>query len=87
MTYAFADRVVSDLPLKISQTSLKPNPQFLTQLHQIAATPDGKHVYLVFFDSPYHPPLYTRTKHAIVAFPMAEKHLFRGGEASVIAAH
>jgi hypothetical protein len=87
MTYAFADRVVADLPLKISQTSLKPNPQFLTQLHQIADTPDGKPIYLVFFDSPYHPPFYTTAKDAVVAFPTAEKHLFRGGEVFVIAAH
>jgi hypothetical protein len=87
MTYAFADRVVADLPLKISQTSLKPNPQFLTQLHQIADTPDGKPIYLVFFDSPYHPPFYTTAKDAVVAFPTAEKHHFRGGEVFVIAAH
>jgi len=87
MTYAFADRVVSDLPLKISQTSLKPNPQFLAQLHQIAASQDGNPTYLVFFDSPFHPPFYTTEKDAIVAFPMAQKHRFRGGEVFVIAAH
>jgi hypothetical protein len=87
MTYAFADRVVSDLPQKISQTSLKPNPQFLTQLREIVATADGNATYLVFFDSPYHPPFYTTAKDAIVAFPMAEKHTFRGGEVFVIAAH
>jgi hypothetical protein len=86
MTYAFADRVVSELPQKISQTSLKPNPRFLTQLQQIVATADGNPTYLVFFDSPYHPPFYTTVKDAIVAFPMAEKHLFRGGEVFVIAA-
>lgn len=85
MTYAFADRVVADLPLKISQTSLKPNPEFLTQLRQIAVT-DGKPTYLVFFDSPFHPPFYTTVIDAIVAFPTAEKHRFRGGEVFVIAA-
>jgi len=87
MTYAFADRVVSDLPQKISPTSLKTNPQFLTQLHQIVATADGNPTYLVFFDSPYHPPFYTTVKDAIVAFPKAEQHRFRGGEVFVIAAH
>jgi len=87
MTYAFADRVVSNLPQKISQTSLKPNSRFLAQLHQIADTPDGKPIYLVFFDSPYHPPFYTTAKDAVVAFPMAERHFFRGGEVFVIAAH
>jgi hypothetical protein len=86
MTYAFADRVVSDLPQKISQTSLKPNPDFLTQLHQIAGAPDGHPTYLVFFDSPYHPPFYTTVKDAIVAFPMAEKRIVRGGEVFVIMA-
>lgn len=87
MTYAFADRVVSDLPQEMSQTSLKPNPRFLTQLREIVSTADGNPTYLVFFDSPYPPPFYTTAKDAIVAFPMAEKHIFRGGEVSVIAAH
>jgi 4-amino-4-deoxy-L-arabinose transferase-like glycosyltransferase len=85
--YAFAGRVVSGLPRKMSETSFKPNPNFEVELRRIAVGTEANPAYLVFFDSPFHPPFYTTAIDAKVTFPTAERRSLRGGQIIVIAGH
>jgi len=83
--YAFAGRVVSGLPRKMSETSLKPNPNFEAELRRIAVGTEASPAYLVFFDSPFHPPFYTTVIDAKWTFPTAERRSLAGGQIIVIA--
>lgn len=83
--YAFAGRVVSGLPRKMSETSLKPNPNFEAELRRIAVGTETSPAYLVFFDSPFHPPFYTTVIDAKWTFPTAERRSLAGGQIIVVA--
>jgi 4-amino-4-deoxy-L-arabinose transferase-like glycosyltransferase len=87
LIYAFAGRVVSGLPRKMSETSFKPNPNFENELRRIAVGTETNPAYLVFFDSPFHPPFYTTVIDAKWNFPTAERRSLRGGQIIVIAGH
>jgi hypothetical protein len=80
--YALIDRVVYDLPWRVSPTSLKRNERFDADLAQIADGADGQRTYLILFDS--GSPLETTRKDATSILPVINERFFPGGEIAVI---
>lgn len=80
--YALTDRVVYDLPWRVSLTSLEANPRFDAELREIAMVARNTPTYVVLFNAGSS--LQATAKDVASSLPLASERLFRGGQIALI---
>jgi hypothetical protein len=80
--YALTNRVVNDLPWRVSPTSLTANPRFDLELRQIAAIARDTPTYVVLFDAGSS--FQATAKDVVSSLHIASEKVLRGGEIALV---